>query len=104
MLSQQEQSEANRLAHELALSSALTIIESVCFPGYPGPNNAEKEGWYNLPTGPRDQETDDVNKAVRYLELRGAVKRHPSKVHLVRVISASASRTVKAKPNTLTGT
>jgi hypothetical protein len=78
MLSKQEQSELNRLAHQIAAISAESAIESHC--SQPNP----RARWFNIERVSGRAEKADVARAVKYLELRGLLKRHPSNAGLVR--------------------
>jgi hypothetical protein len=71
-----QRSEQDRLAHQIAAEAAEGWIESACA----RPNARAR--WYNIKQVSRPERAD-VARAVRYLELRGLLKRHPSNADLV---------------------
>ena len=78
-----EQDELTRLAFEIADESALLCIKFLCKSEvYSG----EHYGWwYDVVQGPfRAIEYYAVNRAVRYLDLRGKLERHPDNPNVVR--------------------
>jgi hypothetical protein len=78
MPTKEKHSELDRLAHRIAAEAAEGAIESFC----PYESNARPR-WYNTGQVAR-LEKSDVARAVKYLELRGMLKRHPSNADLVR--------------------
>ena len=76
-------SELQQLERELAYGAARADIECHCkreehSGQYHGP-------WYNEePKDPEDKQW--VSRAVRYLHLRGLLRRHPKETHLVRPV------------------
>lgn len=80
MPAKQKQSELDRLGHQLAAEAAEGAIESFC----PYESNARPR-WYDTKQVARPDKSD-VARAVKYLELRGLLKRHPSNADLVRCL------------------
>jgi hypothetical protein len=77
-------SELRKLERELAYTTARTDIESFIAP-------VRKSGchsgwWYRLSSVEDRSEKQSVTKAVRYLELRKLLRRHPLEPDLVRVL------------------
>jgi hypothetical protein len=77
MPTREKQSELDRLGHQLATVSAGAIIETCC------PQPDLRKDWFNI-KHPSRGDKGDVARAVKYLELRGLLKRHPSNADLVR--------------------
>lgn len=65
-----KQSELGRLGHHLAAEAAEGWIESCC--ARPNP----RAHWYDIKQVSRPERAD-VARSVKYLELRGLLKRHP---------------------------
>ena len=78
--------EADRLAHELALASAISAIDSMA-----SIREVDGETWRDLDyncdgNGPiKDFLEDDC----LYLELRGALRHHPTRPNLVQIVTAT---------------
>jgi hypothetical protein len=72
--------ELDHLAHEIAYESARASIVSLCTPA--ADSCGLEEGWWDTN---RPCEVEDVRKAVRYLELRGLLERHPQRNTCVKV-------------------
>lgn len=85
---QAQPTEADRLAHQIALTAAISDIECFCTC-----DETSTGRWYNLEASPCSQYpedraalTEDLRTAARYLELRGRLVVHPSNRALVRPI------------------
>ena len=78
MLAKQRRSKLDRLGHQIAAISAEATIESCC-PYQPN----VRPRWYDTRRVPRIEKRD-VAMSVKYLELRGMLKRNPSNADLVR--------------------
>lgn len=75
------ESEATELAHEMAFDKARIDIHSFAIPASEGATR-----WNDLDlANATPDEADDLQTAVRYLELRGKVIRHPLNRDWVRV-------------------
>lgn len=75
-----ERKEIEALAYEIADDAARIEIESLCV-GRPafGPE------WLDIANVDGSEETECVDRAVRYLECRGRLKHHPDNPELVKV-------------------
>lgn len=74
------QSEFDALAHIIALSTAKSDIESFC--KWVAASHLRR--WYDISTAGKD-EALMVRNAVRYLDLKGMLERHPEHAEWVRV-------------------
>lgn len=88
-------SELDALAEELAYAGAVSTISSYC--GW-GEKDARNFGvWFDLagakadPSFTSEHQEDLVDKAARYLELRGLLVRHPENPGKVRWLPRQAS-------------
>jgi hypothetical protein len=70
---------ATQLAHEIARDSAQTDVDSFTL-------TVERDGviWHDIDSSMPDQERDYVMRAVRYLEVIGALVRHEQNANLIR--------------------
>lgn len=67
-----ERAELRRLERSLAYSTARSDVEVHCLPG-----GAFRDRWYD-PDSAAEEDRETVATAMRYLELRGLLERHPS--------------------------
>ncbi len=79
-------SELRQLEQEIAYSSARSDIECYCTSENVG--GVTPLWWYDITSAESDEEQEWVTMAVRYLELRGLLLRHPENATLVRPLSA----------------
>jgi hypothetical protein len=75
-----DKNETEMLAYRIADDAAKIDLESFCY----RPSGPESE-WLNAKEVDGSEEKKCVRRAVRYLELRGKLKRHPDKPELVQV-------------------
>jgi len=80
--------ELHQLEQALAYSSARSDIECYC-------NGSRHSGphigvWYDITSPEPDEAKEMVNEAVRYLELRKLLKRHPENSDMVRPLDIEA--------------
>ena len=74
--------ELERLAHEIAYSAAPSDIECYCEGQVE--TGERLSWWYDTGSAESGEEQEWVAMAVRYLELRGLLKRNPENAALVR--------------------
>jgi len=74
--------ELERLAHEIAYGAARSDIE--CYCEGQAEAGARLSWWYDTTSAESSEEQEWVVMAVRYLELRGLLKRNPENAALVR--------------------
>jgi hypothetical protein len=91
----QKQSELDRLGHEIAASAAEITIESCCLPDPTQPNMPGC--CYNIDLGLEGDERADVATAVRYLELRGSLRRHACNPDLVYLVPPRLENNVPSR-------
>jgi hypothetical protein len=87
MMTPTKQSELHSLERAIAVQAARLEIESCCLHDPPS-----QDRWYNIERDLEGVEKEDVHRAVRYLELRGFLRRHPVKPNLVCLVASRKRR------------
>lgn len=72
------------LQAQLAYSAARSDIETLCCP-----EGEWADGWHDPTTATDEDDQADVDRALRYLDLRGLIERHPTQ-QWVRVLEEDA--------------
>jgi hypothetical protein len=75
-------SELHKLEQELAYSAARSDIECHCMARQ---HSGQHHGWWYDTTTVTGDDVEWVEKAMRYLDLRKVLKRHPDNAALVRI-------------------